>query len=120
MRYMDYEMASRELVRALRGGRSQTALRRRLRRSSNVLHAWETGTRYPKVSDLLQLIQLSGRSPLLVLSRFAPCHGPTPRALVTSWLNGLVRERSQVELGRQLRVNRNTVARWLAGATEPR
>lgn len=117
---MDYELASRELVRALRGERSQAAARRRLKRQSNVLHAWETGARYPRASDLLQLVQLRGRSPLTILSRFAPCRGATPRALVASWIQGLVRDRSQAELARQLNVNRNTVARWLAGDTEPR
>lgn len=117
---MDYELASRELVRALRGSRSQAAMRRRLKRTSNVLHAWETGTRYPAATDFLQLLQLSGRSPVLVLSRFAPCRGATPRALVSSWLNGLSRDRSHAELARLLGVNRNTVARWLLGQTEPR
>jgi transcriptional regulator with XRE-family HTH domain len=117
---MDYELASRELVRGLRGGRSQAAAQRRLKRSSNVLHAWETGARYPRATDLLQLLQLAGRSPQAALSRLAACRGATPRALVTSWLNALVRDRSQAELARQLGVNRNTVARWLAGETEPR
>jgi transcriptional regulator with XRE-family HTH domain len=32
----------------------------------------------------------------------------------------LVRDRSHAQLARQLGVNRNTVARWLVGATEPR
>jgi transcriptional regulator with XRE-family HTH domain len=117
---MDYELASRELVRALRGARSQAAAQRRLKRRSNVLHAWETGTRYPSASDLLQLLQVAGQAPQPVLSRLAPCRGATPRALVTSWLNALVRDRSQAELARQLGVNRNTVARWLSGDTEPR
>jgi transcriptional regulator with XRE-family HTH domain len=117
---MDYELASRELVRALRGPRSQAAMRRRLKRTSNVLHAWETGTRYPAATDFLQLLQLAGHSPVLVLSRFAPCRGATPRALVSSWLNGLSRDRSHAELSRLLGVNRNTVARWLLGQTEPR
>ena len=120
LRYMDYEAVARELVRALRGKRSQAAVRRRLRRSSNVLHAWETGTRYPRASDFVQLLQASGRSPLVILNRLAPCRGGTPRALVTSWLNGLVRDRSQTEVSRRLGVNRNTVARWLLGETEPR
>jgi transcriptional regulator with XRE-family HTH domain len=120
LRYMDYELASRELVRALRGRHSQAALRRRLKRSSNVLHAWETGTRYPRASDLLQLLQLAGQAPLALLNRFAPCRGTSPHALSTSWLNGLVRDRSQSELARALGVNRNTIARWLAGTTEPR
>ncbi len=117
---MDYELACRELVRALRGRRSQVALQRRLGRSSNVLHAWETGARYPKATDLLQLLQVSGRSPTELLAQLAPCHGTTARALLTSWLNALVRDKPHVEVARRLGVNRNTVARWLAGETEPR
>lgn len=117
---MDYERAARELVRALRGPRSQQLLCRRLKRASNVLHAWERGTRYPSASDFLQLLQVSGRPPLPLLNRFAPCRGALVRALGTSFLNGLVRERSHADLARALRVNRNTVARWLAGVTEPR
>jgi transcriptional regulator with XRE-family HTH domain len=88
--------------------------------SSNVLHAWETGTRSPRASDFLQLLQLAGRAPQPLLNRFAPCRGGSLPALVSSWLNGLVRDRSQAELALTLGVNRNTVARWLAGTTEPR
>jgi transcriptional regulator with XRE-family HTH domain len=117
---MDYELASRELVRALRGRRSQTATRRRLKRSSNVLSAWESGSRYPSASDFLELLRLSGQAPQQLLSRFAPCRGASTRALVASWLNALTRDRPQAELSRSLGVNRNTVARWLAGSTEPR
>ena len=113
-------MTARELVRALRGQRSQTAARRRLKRRSNVLHAWETGARYPRASDFLHLLELSGQSLLPLLNRFAPCSGPAPCALVTAWLKGLMRDRSQAEVSRLLGVNRNTVARWLAGETEPR
>src|SRR5688500_8961310 len=107
---MDCELAARELVRALRGARSQTAAARRLKRSSNVLHAWEVGSRYPSASDVLQLLQLSGRAPQPVLSRFAACSGSTPRALLASWLTALARDRPHSELGRQLGVNRNTVS----------
>jgi transcriptional regulator with XRE-family HTH domain len=117
---MDYELASRELVRALRGSRSQTATRRRLKRSSNVLSAWETGSRYPSASDFLELLRLSGQAPQQLLNLFAPCRGSTTRALVGSWLNALTRDRPHAELSRSLGVNRNTVARWLAGTTEPR
>jgi transcriptional regulator with XRE-family HTH domain len=117
---MDYDLAARQLVRALRGRHSQAAIQRRLKRSSNVLHAWETGIRYPRASDLLRLLQLSGRPPLALLNRFAPCGGAQLRALAASWLNGLVRDRSQAELSRELGVNRNTIARWLSGKTEPR
>src|SRR5690348_2530629 len=118
MRYMDFELAARELVRALRGRHSQAAMQRRLKRTSNVLHAWETGARYPRASDLLQLLQVSGRPPQPLLNRFGPCRGASPRALASSWLGGLVRDRSHAELSRVLGVNRNTIARWLSGRTE--
>lgn len=118
--HVDNELVSKELILALRGSRSQVALQRRLQRRSNVLHAWETGARAPAASDLLQLLSVSGRPPQPLLSRFAVCRGASPRALVTSFLNGLLRDRSHAELGRALGVNRNTVARWLAGETEPR
>ena len=117
---MDYELTARELVRAVRGRRSQAAVNRRLRRASNVLHSWESGSRYPRASDFLLLLQVSGRPPQPLLSRFAPCRGASLRALSTSWLNALAGGRSHAELGRALGVNRNTVARWLDGGTEPR
>jgi transcriptional regulator with XRE-family HTH domain len=117
---MDYELASRELVRALRGKRSQAALQRRLGRASNVLHAWETGARYPKGTDLLRLVQLSGRPPAESLRRFAPCGEGSAHGLLTAWLGGLMRDRSHAEVARQIGVNRNTLARWLLGETEPR
>lgn len=117
---MDYEVTAKELVRALRGARSQVSLSRRLKRKSNVLHAWETGTRYPSASDLLQLAQLSGGAPAALLNRFAPCRGATLPGLVSSFLNGASRDRPQAELARALKVNRNTIARWLSGETEPR
>lgn len=117
---MDYDLAARELVRALRGRRSQAAARRRLRRSSNVFHAWETGARYPRSSEFLRLLQAVNKSPLQVLNQFAPCRGGTLRAVVSSFLVGLARDRAHSELARGLSVNRNTVARWLSGATEPR
>jgi len=117
---MDHATASRELIRALRGRRSQAAMNRRLGYSSNVTHAWETGLRYPAATDLLRALEISGRPPLALLKKLAPCSGRTHAELVASWLEGLRRDRSQAELARRLRVNRNTVARWLLGTTEPR
>ncbi len=117
---MDYAAASRELIRALRGRRSQTAMNRRLGYTSNVTHAWETGLRYPSAGDLLHALEVSGRPPLAILRKFAPCSGRTRGDVVASWLEALRRDRSQAELARLLRVNRNTVARWLLGTTQPR
>jgi transcriptional regulator with XRE-family HTH domain len=120
MRYMNYDLAAQELIRALRGERSQVAMNRRLGRRSNVTHAWETGVRQPRASDFLKMLEVSGRPPLRVLEKFAPVSGATAKTLVRSWLRALWRDRPRSELARRLGVNRNTVARWLRGDTEPR
>ena len=123
---MDYLSASRELVRALRGRRSQTACNRRLGYSSNVTHAWETGTRQPSMTDLFRLAQLTQvdtvaaaralvRKADLDLSSTAP--GGVDGA---AWLRELTVGWSVAELGRQLGCNRNTLTRWLRAETEPR
>lgn len=121
---MDFERLSRELVRALRGKRSQWALNRRLGCTSNVTHAWETGARFPGASDFLQLLQLSGREPARVLEEFGislkRSASRQRSALVGAWLQEMRRDNSHTELARAIRCNRNTVRRWLDGESEPR
>jgi transcriptional regulator with XRE-family HTH domain len=122
---MDYELASRELFRALRGPRSQRACNRRLGYSSNVTHAWETGSRQPSMNDLFRMAELAKvdlvaaleslvRNPELRLSRAGD--GIDGAA----WLRELMVGWSVSEMARELGCNRNTVARWLRGQTEPR
>jgi hypothetical protein len=52
---MDHEAAAKELLRALRGRRSQVAPSRRLKHRSNVLYAWEAGLRAPTATGFLDL-----------------------------------------------------------------
>lgn len=122
---MDYEAASRELVRALREKRSQVACSRRLKHGSNVLHTWETGTRFPLAEDFFKLARLSGRDVEGLLARFCGGQSQQTGPLASSegfaaWLVGLAELRSTSELARGLGRNRNTVARWLEGTTQPR
>lgn len=123
---MNYETLASELVRALRGKRSQGALNRRLGHSSNVAHTWERGTRQPRASAFFKLARLSQvdveQALLTVAALSEPEAGPAiPNARRTAmWLRALARGRSQLELARSIGRNRNTVARWLAGSTEPR
>lgn len=122
---MDHETLSAELVRALRGRRSQGATNRRLGRSSNVSHTWERGTRAPRASDFFKLARFSGVEVDAVLERFAPrvrigsARADKRRALA-AWLAALAGDRSQRELAAKIGRDRNTVARWLEGSTEPR
>jgi len=122
---MDHEALASELVRALRGARSQGALNRRLGRSSNVAHAWERGSRQPRASDFFKLARLARIDVALVLSDFTG--GDELHALrvfdargTAALLDTLARGRSHSELARALKRDRNTVARWLSGVSEPR
>lgn len=127
---MDYEIIARQLIRALRGARSQTACNRRLGYTSNVLHAWETGTRKPTMSDLWRLAALNRvnvdhalrsilRKPDVALSTPAS-DSDVSRWNGRVWLTELCVGWSAVEIGRELACNRNTVARWFSGQTEPK
>jgi hypothetical protein len=57
---MDWSRICQELVRALRGKRSQAALSRHLKYRTNVLGAWENGRNAPTASQLLGLVVRSG------------------------------------------------------------
>ena len=122
---MDYEVVARELVRALRGKRSQTAVGRRMRRRSNVMHAWERGHRFPSAADFALLVRATGGD--LTRAFAAVTKEPSPEALTphkraqtARWLRAMAAGRATSELARATTRNRNTVARWLEGSTEPR
>jgi transcriptional regulator with XRE-family HTH domain len=120
---MDHDALSSELVRALRGRRSQGATNRRLGRSSNVAHTWERGTRAPSASDFLKLARLAGVDVDRVLAGMSPlgsAGGGAQRRQLSTWLDALAAGRSQRELAAKVGRDRNTVARWLEGVTEPR
>jgi transcriptional regulator with XRE-family HTH domain len=123
---MDHRVLARELIRGLRGGRSQQSTNRRFGYSSNVLHGWETGVRVPRVSDFLRLAELAHVDVVNVLNEFSP-HGALPiqckshdRRNVRLWIEALCHGRPHSVLARALGCNRNTIARWIAGDTEPR
>ena len=124
---MDHETLAKELIRALRGKRSQVALSRRLGCHSNVLYAWESGRRWPTAATFLRLAQLV-RVPLA--ERLAEFLGGLPPALVAAdWAEpaasaGLLEHlrggTTIVELARRVGTNRVSVSRWLKGSAEPR
>src|ERR1041384_1839908 len=53
--HMDYEQLSAELLRSLRGKRSQQAMVRKLGAKSNVCHQWERGHSFPSAARTLQV-----------------------------------------------------------------
>jgi transcriptional regulator with XRE-family HTH domain len=78
---MNYDALTSELVRALRGRRSQGAINRKLGRSSNAVHAWEHGSRSPRASDFFKLGRLAGVDVAHVLAQFTDAPAQPPRAL---------------------------------------
>jgi transcriptional regulator with XRE-family HTH domain len=120
---MDPDRLSAELVRALRGRRSQPALSRRLGYASNAVYGWESGRRAPSAGTFFRLAALSGVDVTGALRRFSVAADPNAlqqRAGLARWLRALGGERSNSELARAVHADRTTVTRWLDGRTEPK
>jgi transcriptional regulator with XRE-family HTH domain len=124
---LDLDKVSAELVRALRGPRSQTAFARRLGYRSNAVYTWESGRRSPAASTFLVAARRAGVDLPAALATFLrgqpgwlsgvdPASGEGVAALLSDLRGdtpiGLVAARA----GR----TRFQVSRWLKGAAEPR
>lgn len=120
---MDPDSLGAELVRALRGRRSQPALSRRLGYASNAVYGWESGRRAPSARTFFRLAALSGVDVTGALRGFSAAADPSALqqlAGLASWLRALSGERSNSELARAVHADRTTVTRWLDGRTEPK
>jgi transcriptional regulator with XRE-family HTH domain len=127
MEDMDYEKLAIELVRELRGRRSQSAFSRRLGYRSNAVYAWEAGRAFPTAAVFFRSLKRAGRDVEGALSGFyrLPAERADVPDLTTSegvarLLNDLRGRTSVVELARAAERSRFAVARWLKGLAEPR
>jgi len=124
---MDFEQLSAELLRALRGKRSQKAMCRRLGAKSNVCHQWERGHSFPSAAKALQV---AARVGVDVPAAFREFYRTAPRWLserdpaspsgVAAFLDDLRGSTSVVELSRYSGKSRFAIARFLSGDAEPR
>src|SRR5688572_7058746 len=120
---MDFEALSSELVRALRGRRSQQAFSRRLGYAANVAYTWEKGRRFPNAGVFLRAAQRVGIDVASRLESFlgAPLQAaPSSPAGVAEVLARASSKRSAIELARAVGAHRSTVARWLDAKAQPR
>jgi hypothetical protein len=124
---MDYRMLARELVRALRGQRSQAALSRRLGFKTNVLYTWESGRCSPAVGEFLRFVRrlrLSLGEIVTTFYRARPQWLPSSPLADAEWARRLlVDQRRQVplvQLARATGYSRFALRRWFAGDAEPR
>jgi hypothetical protein len=123
----DYAQIAAELIRAVRGKRSQTALSRRLGYKTNVVYIWEAQKGAPTASGffrLLHRLKLEPEERLVAFYRERPdwlnrvelCSVEGPAAL----LNDLKGKRTLVETASAMSASRYALARWLSGEAEPR
>jgi DNA-binding transcriptional regulator YiaG/DNA-binding phage protein len=124
---LDYARLSAELIRALRGKRSQMALSRRLGYKTNILYIWEAQKGAPTGAGFLRLAQRCGvdvRQALVQFYRTPPPwlaeHEPISPAGVAALLDDLRGATTLVETARKLRVSRFALSRWLKAEAEPR
>ena len=118
------EQIARELIRAVRGRRSQEQLSRRLGYRSNPVSEWEGGRRWPTASEFLRVCVVCG---IEVAPLAATFHPPSAPALgvaddkgVAAWLTALRGNATVVDVARRIGVSRSAVSRWMSGAARPR
>ncbi|MDP2308784.1 MAG: DUF4423 domain-containing protein [Pseudomonadota bacterium] len=124
---MDHELLARELIRSLRGTRSQNAFSRRLGYRSNVVSTWESGRRWPTASETLRV---AARAGVDLPAAFARFYRTAPEWLadgdygsvefVSRFLRDQKGQTATLVVATRAGVNRFSVARWLAGQSEPR
>lgn len=124
---LDYEAIAGDLVRALRGTRSQEAFRRRLGYRGNVAYRWETGVCHPSASTFFAAARKLGCDLDGALEEFLPAHpswlgthGIDTGPGVAAFLEHLRGSLTVQELATRAERSRFAVARWLKGQSEPR
>lgn len=123
---IDVDLLSRQLVRSLRGKRSQRALSRRLQYTTNVVYLWESGRRWPTVASFFWLAHRTGCDVPAALDRFVlgdPLPGieaPWQPDVVPGLMKRLQGSTPATTLAARIGRSRDAVGRWLRGETEPR
>jgi hypothetical protein len=124
---LNYSQLGAELIRALRGKRSQMALSRRLGYKTNVLYLWEAQKGAPTGAGFFRLAERVGVDVRHALEQFyrepprwLRNHEPVSVSGVAALLDDLRGATTLVETARKLRVSRFALARWFKGEAEPR
>ena len=124
---MEYERIAADLLRALRGKRSQEAFARRVGVRSHAIYTWESARNFPTAARALHAAERSGIDVVAALARFyrqAPAWltetEPSSPAGVARLLDDLRGASSVVAVARATGHSRFAVARWLKGAAQPR
>src|SRR5688572_6617796 len=121
---VDYPMAASDLIRALRGKRSQPAFSRRLGYKSNVVYTWESGRGFPTAAGALSAARRAGVS---LEKAFAAFYRTAPNWLsqvdpatpegVAAFLDDIRGSTSIVDLAAFSGKSRFAISRWMQGKT---
>lgn len=121
-----HEVVAVELVRALRGRRSQNGLSRRLGYGSNVVHRWESAQSWPTAAKFMQACERLGldvAESYTAMFRRRPAwleqHAPGSPEAVAAFLRDLRGATPIGEVASLAGINRFTVSRWLKGTSQP-
>lgn len=115
---------ARQLLRALRGSRSQLAFSRRLGYRSNPVAEWEAGRRFPTTAEFIRACHVGRVGVDAAFHTFHPeaaaALGSGDAAGVAAWLDRLRGSVPIVAVAARVKRSRFAVARWLGGHAQPR
>ena len=112
--------ASKEIVRAIRGKRSQVAFSRRIGYQSNVAADWEGGYRFPTIAKVLHAMTRVGIDVTASFEAFHADSAPAFKVGLPKWFRTLKGRTSQGDIAQSAGYSRHQVRRWLSGEAEPR
>jgi transcriptional regulator with XRE-family HTH domain len=117
-----FERAACEILRAIRGGRSQVAFARRIGYRGNPITDWEHGRRYPTAPEALRVAARVRFDVAAAFAPFLPAPPPTSgeQWSVAQWLDSLRGSTPVADLARRAERSRFSVSRWLSGRSTPR
>ncbi|MEO7037811.1 MAG: DUF4423 domain-containing protein [Polyangiaceae bacterium] len=119
-----FEQAASEVLRALRGDRSQRALARRLGYRANPITDWEHGRRFPTAVETLRAAHLLGVNVGQAFTEFHVAAPPTPdaagRVALAPWLSAIRGTTPVAHIAARAGCSRFAMARWLSEAAQPR
>jgi transcriptional regulator with XRE-family HTH domain len=109
---------SQELLRAIRGSRSQEAFSRKVGISVATVAAWENGRRFPTLPRTLAASEAVGVDAVAALMAF---HAePMDPGDTAAWLRSLQGDQRREDIATESGASVHQVGRWLSGRAEPR